>query len=458
MNGKKKKPPVTRGSNIKLEIERLNHDGEGVGHIDGFTVFVPGTAPGDRVNARVISVQKTYARALFESLDTASPARVVSPCEHYGSCGGCQLQHISYEEQLRLKRELVRDALSRIGGLDVPVLPVIGMDEPWRYRNKAQIPVGLDGDRIKVGFFAKRSHRIVDVKSCIIQHPINDRVINIARETMQELNIPAYDEETHTGLIRHILARTSFTNGETLVVLVTNGRHLPRQESLVNLLHTRLENLSGIVQNINTRRGNIILGHEGITLWGQPYLMEKIGSLTFRISPQSFFQVNTFQTRVLYEKVLFYAALTGQETVFDLYCGIGTISLYLAQKARKVVGVESVAAAVEDARANAELNHATNTEFHVGLAEEVVPALVRRGYQADVAVVDPPRKGCDEKLLATITALRPARIVYVSCNPATLARDLKYLAGNGYNVQEVQPVDMFPHTSHVECVVLMSRV
>lgn len=450
--------PVYKGQEIELAIDTISHDGEGIGRYEGFTVFVPGSAPGDTIRAHVVSVQKNYARALLQAVINCSPSRVAPLCEHYDECGGCQLQHIAYDEQLVLKHKQVENVLQRIGGLDITVHPVIGMPDPWRYRNKAQVPVGMDGKALRAGFYEKRSHRIVDVTCCAIQHPVNDLVVRTVRQALEDLRITAYNEQEHRGLVRHILARTSFTTGEVLVVLVINGTSIPRQSELTDKLRNAIDTLCGIVININTRRGNTILGDKEKTIWGVPYLTENLGGLRFRVSPRSFFQVNPAQTERLYAKAKEYAALTGTETVFDLYCGIGTISLYLALSAAKVVGVEYVEDAVRDARKNAELNGITNTEFFTGAAEVVVPRLYKDGYSADVVVVDPPRKGCDERLLHTIAAIRPERIVYVSCNPATLARDLKYLGANGFEAKEAQPVDMFPHTSHVETVVLITRV
>ncbi|MBT9172018.1 MAG: 23S rRNA (uracil-C(5))-methyltransferase RlmCD [Syntrophomonadaceae bacterium] len=450
--------PVSRGQLIELNIYDLNNKGEGVGRYHGFTVFVPGTAAGDQVTASVLSVQKTYARALLHSVLHASDCRVTPPCVHHGACGGCQLQHLAYNEQLGLKRRLVATALQRLAGLDLAVQPVLGMADPWRYRNKAQIPVGSANGAVVTGFYAPRSHRIISMDSCLLQHPANDRAILAVREALQALAIPIYDETSHTGLVRHIMVRTSFTTGKTLLVLATNGRQLPESKQLVKMLSVSLGNLAGIVQNINTRRGNVILGNEEQLLCGLPYLEEKLGGLTFRVSSRSFLQVNTLQAEVLYAKVREYAALTGRETVFDLYCGAGTIGLYLSRQAKKVVGVEAISSAVTDARANAQINNIANTEFLQAQAEELVPKLLAGGYRAGVVVIDPPRKGCDAKLLATLTEMRPRRLIYVSCDPATLARDLRYLTNHGFAVREVQPVDMFPHTSHVETVVLMSRV
>ncbi|MCL4462803.1 MAG: 23S rRNA (uracil(1939)-C(5))-methyltransferase RlmD [Firmicutes bacterium] len=449
-------PPLVKGETIELAIESLNHEGEGVGRFRGFTVFVPNALPMEKITVKVISLHKNYARALLQSIATVSPQRVIPVCEQYEQCGGCQLQHIAYAVQLQLKQKTVEAALQRIAGLSMPVLPILGMEHPWHYRNKAQVPIGQQKNRIVAGFYEKRSHNIVELKCCHIQHQANDAVIHTVRNILQTLGITAYQEKEHQGLVRHVLARTSFATGETLVVIVANGTALPKQELFCNALREAIPNLCGIVQNVNTRRGNTILGKEDITLWGRPWLREKLEDLEFHVSPRSFFQVNPSQTSRLYQKALEYAALSGQETVFDLYCGIGTISLFLARSAAKVIGVESLAAAVEDARKNASINNISNATFYVGAAETVVPSLYKKGFRADVVVVDPPRKGCDQVLLETIIKMSPQRVVYVSCNPATLARDIKFLAENGFNPVEAQPVDMFPHTNHVETVVLIS--
>ncbi|MFW0860944.1 MAG: 23S rRNA (uracil(1939)-C(5))-methyltransferase RlmD [Dethiobacter sp.] len=403
-------------------------------------------------------MQKNYARALLQSITVASPQRIIPVCEQYEQCGGCQLQHLDYLAQLQLKQKIVEDALHRIAGLSIPVLPTLGTEHPWHYRNKAQVPIAQQNNRIVAGFYEKRSHNIVDLKCCHIQHQANDAVVHTVRNILQTLGIAAYQEKEHRGLVRYIIARTSFETGEVLAVIVTNGTALPKKELFSAALREAIPNLCGIVQNINTQRGNNILGKEDITLWGRPWLLEKLEDLEFHVSPRSFFQVNPSQTSRLYKKALEYAALSVEETVFDLYCGIGSISLFLARTAAKVIGVESLAAAVEDARKNASINGITNTTFHLGAAEIVVPQLYKAGHCADVVVVDPPRKGCDQVLLETIIKMSPQRIVYLSCNPATLARDVRFLAEKGFNPMEAQPVDMFPHTSHVETVVLMSRV
>ena len=456
--GNHQRPPLVKGDTVELHIDSFNHDGEGVGRFEGFAVFVPEAIPGETVHVRIISTQKTYARALIQSVKQVSPARIQPICEHNRECGGCQLQHLDYKEQLRLKQDIVREALRRIGGLEIPVHPTLGMENPWNYRNKAQIPVGLHDNKIIAGFYKKRSHNIVDLTCCHIQHPANDNVTHTVRRILQELSIPVYQEKEHKGFVRHIMVRTSFTTNDVLVVIITNGHNFTNSDKLVKGLQESVPHLYGIVQNINTRRGNTVLGQEEVTLWGKPWLREKLDGLEFKVSPRSFFQVNPIQTETLYRKAMEYAALTGNETVFDLYCGIGTISLFLARSAAKVIGVEAVEDAVRDARENAALNDINNAEFHVGTAETIVPKLYKEGYQADVVVVDPPRKGCDEALLSTIATMSPKRIVYISCNPSTLARDLKYLNNNGFEPIEAQPVDMFPHTPHVETVTLITRV
>ncbi len=365
---------------------------------------------------------------------------------------------MTYARQLSHKQQLVSDALVRLGKFEAAregaplVKPIMGMEEPWRYRNKAQIPVARSRGRIVMGFFERRSHRIVDARACLIQHGANDEVMNAVREALSTLSLAPYDEHTRSGTVRHILARTSHASSETLVAIITNGRRLPRRRELLEMLRARLPGLVGVVQNINETPGNRILGHHEVTLWGRSYLNESLAGLRFRVSPRSFFQVNPVQTTALYEVACSLAGLSGTETVFDLYSGIGTIALFMSRRAGRVVGVETVGAAVDDAVANAALNGIENTEFHRGAAEDVVPGLLRQGVAPQVVVLDPPRKGCAQELLALIAAIKTRRVVYISCNPATLARDLRFLSERGYKLEAVQPVDMFPHTKHVECV------
>jgi len=444
---------------FEIEITGQTHEGLGVGRVDGMAVFVQGAIAGEKVVAKIIKVMKNYAVARIESFMERSPDRAEPFCPVYKRCGGCNLQHMTYERTLQFKRQVVIDNLERIGGLEgIQVEPVIGMETPKRYRNKAQYPVGMGKNGPIAGFFAPRSHEIIQAEECGIQHPSSDLAKNTVLEFIKADRIPVYDEITHKGLIRHVVVKVGFMTGEVMVILVSTGPNIPKKDKLVSLLKERIPGLASIVVNVNDKPGNVILGSKNITLYGKDTIEDKLGDLLFEISPLSFYQVNPEQTLVLYNKAVEYAGLTGEETVFDLYCGIGTISLFAAGKAKKVIGVESVPEAVEAARRNAERNRINNAEFYCGNAEEVVPELYRQGMQADVVIVDPPRKGCDEVLLKTLIDMAPQRIVYVSCNPSTLARDMKVLHGSGYEPQKVQPVDMFPWTNHVECVTLMSRV
>ncbi len=450
-----------KNQHLDLYIEDMTEDGSGVGKADGFPFFVKDTVIGDRVEIVVTKLKKSYGYGRLLRILAPSPSRIPEACPSAHRCGGCQLQAMSYERQLQFKREKVANHLRRIGGLDVPVEPVIGMEHPYHYRNKTQVPVGTDREgKLRMGFYAGHSHEIVEQADCLLGSKENDRILETVRRFMLECGISAYDEAGGKGLVRHILIRRSYENGEYLVCVVINGKRLPRQELLVERLRALAPELtvSSICLNINEADTNVILGEQVVNLYGPGYLEDSIGSLRFRISPQSFFQVNPEQTRKLYETALSFAALTGTEQVWDLYCGIGTISLFLAQKAGFVRGVEIVAPAIRDAEANAERNGLSNTRFYVGKAEEVLPRVFEEEHcRPDVIVVDPPRKGCEPRVLDTMLAMRPARIVYVSCDSATLARDLKHLTAGGYRVERVQPVDMFPWTVSVETVVLLSH-
>lgn len=454
-----KKAPIQVGDSVTLKIVDLTNTGEGVARCQGFTVFAPGGLPGDEVQATVISVKKTYGRALPKRILDPSSHRITPKCPVYDACGACQLQHLDYESQLAYKRQWVADALARIGKLEgVPVHPTLPMQEPWRYRNKAQFPVGRDGQAIIAGAFRQRTHQVVDVGDCLIQHPLASQVLQALKELATSYGLSVYNETTGKGLLRHVLVRVGFHTQEVLAVLVTTATPFPQQRQLAQALQERVPQLVGVVRNINNRRTNVILGPQMEILAGRDYLVDRLGGLQFQISARSFYQVNPLQTEVLYQTALDYAGLTGTETVIDAYCGIGTISLFLARAAKQVIGIEVVEPAIIDARRNASINNIKNARFLVGRAEQVLPRLAADGTRADVIVVDPPRAGCDKQLLQTMAQMQPARIVYVSCNPTTLARDLAYLSHVGYHVQAVQPVDMFPHTAHVECVVLMSRV
>ncbi|MGE5614379.1 MAG: 23S rRNA (uracil(1939)-C(5))-methyltransferase RlmD [Bacillota bacterium] len=458
-------PVVEKNRNYVVEITDMTHEGQGVGRIDGLTVFTDGALAGEQVELKIIKLKKTYAVGKLINVLKPSPDRIVPFCSVYKRCGGCSLQHMDYNAQLAFKKKLVCDSIERIGGLkDVKVHDTIGMKQPYNFRNKAQYPVASVDGRIVTGFYASRSHEVINSEECRIQDVESDKIRKIVAKFMMEKGIPAYDEKTGKGLVRHVITRVGFNTGEIMVVLVINGDTLPHARELVErLIDGTAAQSSGssmvksIYINVNTENTNVIMSERNILLYGNESITDKIGNYRFMISPGSFFQVNTAQTEVLYSKVLEYAGLNGSETVFDLYCGIGTITLFLSSRARMVYGVEVVAAAVNDARKNAELNGVDNVEFIEGEAEKVAPRMYQKGIHADVVVLDPPRKGCDESLLRLIADMQPARIVYVSCNPATLARDLKYLDAQGYKATEAQPVDMFPWTGHVECIVQIKR-
>lgn len=453
----KKEVPVQRGKKYEIDIDALGTGGEGVGRVDDFTVFIPGTLPGERVIACIDEVKKTYARGSMARILQTSPDRQKPRCMIYEQCGGCQLQHIAYEAQLRLKQRQVVDALEHIGGLrGVAVLPVLGAKDPWHYRNKMQFPVGRKQGKVVIGCFAKNSHDIIDTDNCHIQKEGNNTIANAMREIIAKCRIPLYNEDNHTGILRHVVGRIG-EDDAAMVVLVTATKDLPQAKEITRLLKKRIPKLKSVQQNVQTYRNNVILGRETKLLWGKLAIPERIGSLRFSISPRSFFQVNTEQTAILYDKVLEYANLTGTETVIDAYCGTGTITLFLARKAYRVYGIEIVKPAIEDAKRNAYDNHIKNAEFFVGDATKLMPRLHRENICPDVIVVDPPRAGCTEAVLKTFAEMNPKRIVYVSCNPATLARDIAILQPLGYIVDKIQPVDMFPQTAHVETVVLLSR-
>lgn len=496
--------PVQKNDEAVIDIIGMNHDGEGVGRVDGFTLFVPGALPGEKVRVKVLKTKKQYGYAKLLDIAQVSPDRIAAPCAIYDQCGGCQIQHMSYKAQLSWKRQHVVDVLERIGKLSVAtepsehtaqvlatsadtdgeadtvttsdsamnadgnadsisrvhgvvVHPTLGMSEPWRYRNKAQVPIGVTEGGLVGGFYARGSHRIVDMNTCLIQDERNDEVVARVKEIGRMLGISAYNEETGRGLLRHVVVKTAFRTGEMMLVLVTNGRDIPHVDAWIGSIREHIPHVASICQNVNTKRTNVIFGDETRVLWGRDVIYDYIGNVQFAISARSFYQVNPVQTEVLYSKTVEYAGLTGKETVIDAYCGIGTISLFLAQHADQVYGVEIVKEAIDDARSNALLNEMRNVKFEVGASEDVIPAWKEQGITADVIVVDPPRKGCDPRLLDTILEMKPERVVYVSCNPSTLARDLRILEDGGYRTVEVQPVDMFPHTVHVESVALLVR-
>ena len=447
---------------VQTDIVDMTNEGDGIGHVDGYTLFVKDAVIGDTVLAKITRPKKKFAFARLEQVIKSSPDRVEPKCPVARPCGGCRLQALSYEKQLAFKEGIVRGNLERIGGFhDIPMEPIMGMEDPWRYRNKAQYPIGTNKEgKIVAGYYAGRTHSIIDIRDCMLSPEKNAEILRTVIAFAEEFNISAYNEVEGTGLMRHLLIREGFASGQVLVCIVINGRKLPKAEVLVRRLK-KIPGIASICLNVNMKRTNVILGDEVLPLSGDPWIFDSLQGYTFRISPLSFYQVNPAQTVKLYGKAVEYVGLTGEETVFDLFCGIGTISHFLSAHARQVYGVEIVPEAIEDAKANAVRNGITNMKFFAAAAEDVAS----RGYfdeetplvRPDVVVLDPPRKGCEESLLRVIRDLAPDRIVYVSCDSATLARDLKILCEDMYELARVCACDMFGQSCHVETVVLLSR-
>ncbi|MBC2245306.1 23S rRNA (uracil(1939)-C(5))-methyltransferase RlmD [Listeria booriae] len=449
--------PVKKNDCLDVVFEDLTHDGNAVAKIDGYPIFVPQGLPDEIAQIKVLKTNKNYGFGKIIELTKESADRVTPPCLVYSQCGGCQLQHLSYDGQLRMKQKQVAQVMKRIGKQDVEVLPTLGMENPWNYRNKAQVPVGFVNNRLVAGFYQQRSHQIIDMNTCLIQQEENNEVIQTARAIFAKYYVEPYDETTRKGVLRHLMTRFATTTGELMLVIVTTKLNFPNKAEIIAELQKSIPELTSLVQNVNTANTNVIFGEQTVVLAGREYIMDTIHGISFAISARSFYQVNPEQTEILYAEALKLAGLTGEETVIDAYCGIGSISLCLAKEAKHVYGVEIVPQAIEDARANAKLNKMDNVTFAVGKAEEVIPDWFKQGIKADVLVVDPPRKGCDDALLQTILKMKPKRVVYVSCNPATLARDMLVLTEGGYEAEMVQPVDMFPQTTHVECVTVLER-
>ncbi len=441
---------LKKNDEITVEIERFGGE-MGIAHLDGMTLFVENALPGERVLARAQRVEKSCAFLKTLSVLTPAPGRVAPPCPYYEKCGGCVCQHMAYPLSLEMKRERVQDALRRIGGLSLPVPPVLGMDSPWHYRNKASMPVGGERGRAQIGFYAPRSHRIVPVESCLIAREESNQVAAVFQRWMEKFQIEPYQEASRQGLIRHIMSRVS-RRGQVMAVVVAARERVPHERELTAMLLSGVPGLASVYLNINKRGDNVILGPESRLLYGAERLEDTLCGLTYQLSPLSFFQVNPVQTEKLYQLALDYAGLTGGELAADLYCGAGTISLLLAQKARHVVGIEIVPQAILDAEENARRNGVENVEFHAAAAEKLLPQLVEKGLRPQVVVLDPPRKGCEEAVLAAIAQAAPERVVYVSCDPATLARDAKFLCAHGFQALRCQSVDMFCQTGHVETV------
>ena len=452
---------IEKNKEYILDIVNTGYEGEGIAKIDGYPIFIEGAILGEKVRVLIVKVKKSYAYGKVLEIIEASKDRVEPKCKIYKRCGGCSIQHMNYRKQLDYKFERVKDCITKIGGLSSELVKYpLGMEMPERYRNKVQLPVGVVNGELNIGFYAQRSHNIIDLETCLIQDEVADKVARLTKEWMKEYNIsPASIDGvfSKSGLIRHIMIRRGFTTNEVMVVLVSTKENVPYIDEFINKIRENIDGIRSIILNINKEETNVILGQKCITLWGEDTITDYIDKFKFNISPLSFFQVNPTQTEVLYSKALEYAKLTGEETVFDAYCGTGTITLFLSQKAKKVYGVEIIEPAIINANENARINNIKNAEFFVGKSEEVIPSLIEKGIKPEVIVVDPPRKGCDIKLLESIAKVKPDRVVYVSCDPSTLARDLKILDEKGYKTEVVQPVDMFPMTSHIENVASLIR-
>lgn len=453
---------VEKDKEYIFNIEALGYEGEGIAKIEGYPVFIPGALIGEKVKVIITKVKKNFAYGNLLEILEESDKRRIPDCRSYNVCGGCTAQHLSYEEQLDFKFSRVKDCIRKIGGLDDSIVKYpIGMENLYRYRNKVQFPVGMVNGKLSIGFFSEKSHEIIDMDTCLLQDEESEQIIAIIRKWMNDYSImPAKNDGKFfkKGLIRHIVVRRAFNTNEIMVILVTTNKEIPYIEKLIETLNSKNCAIRSIVQNINDKDTNLVMGEKCITLWGADYICDYIGKYKFNISPLSFFQVNPVQTEVLYNKALEYADLNGDEVVFDAYCGTGTISLFLSQKAKMVYGVEIISQAIDNAKVNAEINNVKNAQFYVGKSEEIIPQLIKDGIIPDVIVVDPPRKGCDSKLLDALGKAKPRRIVYVSCDPSTLARDLKYLESHGYKTQEIQPVDMFPMTKHIENVAFLTKL
>lgn len=445
------------GQQMTLTIKSLGINGEGIGYFKRKIVFVDQALPGEVVHAEVTEAREKYATARLLRVVEKSPARVKPPCPVYAECGGCSLQHMDYQAQLASKREIVVESLRKYARLDnPPVADTIGMDNPWSYRNKAQFQVGKQDGKLVAGLYQTGSHKLVNLENCQVQHEATTEIVQTAKKIVEELGIPVYDERKRTGVIRTIVARVAFATGETQLTLVTATPEIPRVKEMILELRTRLPQLVGITQNVNAQKTSLVFGDKTISLWGRPSIAEKLGDLSFDLSARAFFQLNPEQTGKLFDQVKAAAGLTGKELVLDLYCGTGTIGLWLAPYAREVRGIELIPEAVEDAQRNAERNEAANASFHVGRAEVLMPKWAKQGLRPDVVVVDPPRTGLDEALIRSLLDVQPEKIVYVSCNPSTFAKDTAKLL-QIYKLVNVQPVDMFPHTSHVESVALLVK-
>lgn len=448
---------LKKNDRIKLNIESCSSNGSGVGHYEGMAIFVPATAAGDEITAHILKVKKTYAFAKVESILTPSPERIEADCPVYLKCGGCVFSHMNYKAEAELKAAHVAECFKRIGGIEPEFESVIAAESDKRYRNKAQFPVAYDNGEIKTGFYSSHSHRVIHCPDCLLQPKEFEKILSVITKHIKDNGITVYDESTHKGLLRHIYLRKGTKSSEIMVCAVLNGNKLPDENGLVSALTEAEPSIKSILINVNKEKTNVILGKTCRTLWGEDYITDILCGLTFRISPLSFYQVNRDQAEKLYNKAAEYANLSGNETVLDLYCGAGTIGLSMASKAKEIIGVEIVPEAIEDAKLNAQINGVTNARFLCGDAAEAAEILKNEGIRPDVIILDPPRKGCSPEMIHTAAQMNPERIVYVSCDPATLARDCGIFADLGYTAVKATPVDMFPRTGHIECVCLLER-
>ncbi len=457
--------PLQLGSRVRLKVDDIAAGGEAVGRLDNFVYFVSQGAPGDELEVEITDLRKTFARARINKIITPSRRRITPPCPVYNQCGGCQFQHIDYDAQLYYKTKIVKDSLQHLTGLgdSVKVHPCKRLEEPWHYRNKVQAVVAAkpylnSKERIShvVGLYAQGTHRVVKIDECLIQDELNNRILQASREAMERLQWPVYDERNGEGLIRYLVTRASLSHREALLVLVAAQPRLPQVQEFLNHVKRRVPQLKGVLLNLNPHQTNVVLGNRTQVLWGKDHLIEEVAGIKYQISPTSFFQVNTRGLITMCDILDQYCDLRPKDSVVDLYCGVGSLSLFMARKAKRVMGVDISQAAIEDAVVNSDLNHFKNTDFIAGASEKILPQLYRQGQRFQLALLDPPRKGCDTEVLQVLARMRIPRVVYVSCNPSSLARDLEILKGLGYQVHEIQPLDMFPQTYHVECVARLS--
>ncbi|MFN7251512.1 MAG: 23S rRNA (uracil(1939)-C(5))-methyltransferase RlmD [Anaerobacillus sp.] len=457
---KNEKVQIKVGQEFLITIKRLGINGEGVGYYKRQVVFVPGALPGEEVFVTVTDTKEKFSEAKIKRIRLKSKDRIEPPCPVYDKCGGCQLQHLDYQAQLREKQDIVRQAFERhtnLAGDKLPLQETIGMDNPWSYRNKSQLQVGHDQHEVIAGLYGMNSHQLIDISECAVQHPATNKVTQTMKAILQELKIPIYHEKKRKGVVRTIVTRVGFSTGDVQLVLITATKELPHKEQIIEEIKKRLPEVKSVLQNINGRRTSLIFGDETIHLHGEEVIQEALGDLQFELSARAFFQLNPIQTVKLYDEVKKAAQLTGTEKLVDAYCGVGSIGLWLAPYVQELRGMDVIPESIEDARRNAEKHGFSHAQFEEGKAEEILPKWLKQGWKPDVFVVDPPRTGCDRKLLDTIIKVKPKRIIYVSCNPSTLAKDVDVLMKAGFKLQNLQPVDMFPHTSHVECCVLLEK-